>query len=127
MRSRFTPIIPMLILGVLLFLGATSAPIEAQPATTSHQQYKIEQSCTSTSATVSFAFTPGIIWFKNDLNSANEVYYLLGLGSAVTTTTGIRLEPGDGVAISGTAAQWLGLRCITAATETATVYGQAIR
>lgn len=125
---KITPWTPVALLGVFLLVGALSAPAEAQPSTSGHAQFKIAVDCTSTASSTSFGFTPTVVWFKNDLNSANEVYFLWGLSATdVTTTTGTRLEPGDGVAMSGTPAQWLGLRCVTTAAETATIYGQAVR
>jgi len=117
----------MTLVGALLLGSAIGAPAEAQPATTGHAQGKIELSCTSTATSVSFGFTPTAVMIKNDINSANEVYILMGLGADVTTTTGVRYEPGDGIALGGTPAQWLGVRCITAATETATLYGHVVR
>ncbi len=116
---RFIPATLLGALAMAWFLSS-SAPAEAQAEL---KEFPIAISATDVNTNTSVGFTARKIWIHNDLNSANEVY--VTLVSGVSTTSKVRLDPGQGLALDNAYVVRFGVICATG--ETATVYGGAWR
>lgn len=104
-----------------LLVGAARVPAEVGGANST--------SVTSTATTVTLSTPSSEVLLVNDVTSANEFYARLfacgDTAAAATTSSPIRLEPGESVSLThnprnqrGTG--WCGYSLVTAAAETAT-------